>query len=156
MEVLNFNLSNQEIQKIKKELKDKKKSSLRLGHEHMNLNGQHRMLLDKNNAEKVKNLISRNKKIPMTLQIYDGKGLSQNKIVGGFIPIVLAGIGAISGVIGAVAAAATAYKDWKHKNVEEAETHRHNLEIEKGLKNVRSLAIGRAIKCTKKKKKSRR
>lgn len=146
MKVQYFNLSEKDFAKVDKDLKSpKKKSTIILEQKHLSSSGKHQLLLSPKNSKKIKESLSKKKKIPITLYATIGGDLDKKKIVGGFIPIVLAGIGAVSGIIGAIAAATTAVKDWKHKNVEEAETHRHNVEMEKGLRKVKTVVIGKGV-----------
>lgn len=151
MKVQHFNLSEAEMTKVLKDLKSqKKKSTIILEQKHLSSTGKHQLLLNSENSKKIQESFSKKKKIPIILHITTGGNLDKSKITGGFIPIILAGIGAVSGIIGAIATASTAIKDWKHKNVEEAETHRHNVEMEKRLKNVKTVVIGKGV-CKKKK-----
>lgn len=159
MQVKRFNLSTSELKRIKTDLNEKKRSSFILQPQHIHLKGKHELYLDDENSEKIAVLLAQKKSVPNTLhtEIYKGGSIGTKKnITGGVIPLVFAGIGAVSGIIGAISAAVSAVKDWKHKNAEEAETHRHNLTMEKLAKKAKTVTIGRSITSCKTKKKSLR
>lgn len=70
---------------------------------------------------------------------------------GGFLPLLFAGIGAASALIGAGSSVANTIIDRKHKIAAEKEQERHNREIEKIANSVnKTLQIGSGIKKKKK------
>ena len=48
-------------------------------------------------------------------------------------------------MLGSIAAAASAVKNWKHKNEEEKETNRHNTEMEKLAGKASTISIGAGV-----------
>jgi hypothetical protein len=61
---------------------------------------------------------------------------------GGFLPLIFAGIGALGALLGGGAAIANSVIDPKHKSADEEEIKRHNKEMKRMAKNVKSLSIG--------------
>ena len=71
---------------------------------------------------------------------------------GGFLPLLFAGIGAASALAGGVSAIANTIIERNHEKAVEKEQERHNKEIEKIIKDVKTLHVGSGIKKKKKKK----
>ena len=76
----------------------------------------------------------------------------KNNHTGGFLPILFAALGAIGALAGGSAAIANAVKTSQHQNAEEAETKRHNAEMEKIAQSTKTLSLGSGVKRTKKMK----
>ena len=73
---------------------------------------------------------------------------------GGFLPIVLAVLGALGGLAGGVAAITNAVKTAQHQSAE-GEVKHHNKEMEKIAKNAKTLSIGIGLKAKKQKQKTK-
>lgn len=62
--------------------------------------------------------------------------------LGGFLPLIFAGIGVLGALLGGGAAITHSVIDAKHKDAEEEEIKQHNKEMEKIAKNMERLSIG--------------
>lgn len=74
---------------------------------------------------------------------------------GGFLPLLFGGIAAAAAAAQGGSAIWDSYSETKHKKAMEKETIRHNQELEKIIKNVKTLHIGSGLKRKKKQSKSR-
>ena len=151
----NIDLSDTQKRKINTAFKKQRAVAIKLSADILKRNnGKDKLLLTPENKKQIDKCIRKNKGIVLQLT---SEQLKINH-EGGFLPLLFAGIGAASAAIGTVAAAASAIKDWKHKNEEERETHRHNTEMEKLAGKASTISIGAGLKqdkitkkCTKKK-----
>ncbi|KAE9521596.1 hypothetical protein AGLY_018007, partial [Aphis glycines] len=62
--------------------------------------------------------------------------------VGGFLPLIIAGIGALSALAGGASAVANTFIDANDKKKKREEAERHNKEMENNIKNIKTLQIG--------------
>lgn len=65
---------------------------------------------------------------------------------GGFIPLIIAGIGAASALAGGASAIVNSVVEAKHKKAMERETTRHNKEMEKIVSKTKTIQIGSGLK----------
>ena len=112
-----INVSDQQKQKIKTAFNKQRPVRIRLTANELNKPGQYTLILN-NDQKKLIDKSIRNKK-GLVLELTPDQLNINHK--GGFLPLLFAGIPAVSAAIGGIAAAASAYKDWKHKNEEEKE-----------------------------------
>lgn len=147
MSTYNINLSNIQKRRINTAFKKQRAVRIKLSADDLKKNnGKDKLILSSENKKQIDKCIKKNKGIVLELTP------EQLKInhEGGFLPLLFAGIGAVSAAIGGIAAAASTVKDWKHKNAEEEETHRHNTEMEKLAGKASTLSIGAGVKLQKK------
>ncbi|KAL4104413.1 hypothetical protein QTP88_004586 [Uroleucon formosanum] len=104
--------------------------------------GENIYYLDKIQLDKLKN--AKEKKSGVRLEIRSSQ-IKDKK--GGFLPLIFAGIGAASALVGGVTSIVNTVNDYKHKKAMEKETIRHNKEMENK---------GSGLKKKKKQKKSKK
>lgn len=139
----NIDLSNMQKRRINTAFKKQRAVRIKLSADNLKRNnGKDKLILSLENKKQIDNCIKKNKGLVLELT---SEQLKINH-EGGFLPLLFAGIGAASAAIGGIAAAASAVKDWKHKNVEEEETHRHNAEMEKLAGKASAISIGAGVK----------
>ncbi|KAL4105174.1 hypothetical protein QTP88_020446 [Uroleucon formosanum] len=98
--------------------------------------GENIYYLDKIQLDKLKN--AKEKKSGVRLEIRSSQ-IKDKK--GGFLPLIFAGIGAASALVGGVTSIVNTVNDYKHKKAMEKETIRHNKEMENkgsGLKKKKN------------------
>jgi len=144
----NIDLSNIQKQKINAAFKKQKSVRIMLSADNLKSNnGKDKLILSPENKKQIDKCIKKNKGLVLELT---SEQLKINH-EGGFLPLLFAGIGAASAAIGSIAAAASAVKDWKHKNEEEKETNRHNTEMEKLAGKASTISIGAGVRSAAKK-----
>ncbi len=130
-------LSNAQLMKISKAKQENNQVNIRID---VNKKPNYDAYLTKTQNEK----LMKNKKINQNFEITLSK--TQLSKTGGFVvsvPLLLAGIGAAASAAGASAGIVKAVNEKKHQKNTEKEQARHNKEMEKLLKNTKSLNLGK-------------
>uniref|UniRef100_A0A8D9BB82 Uncharacterized protein n=1 Tax=Cacopsylla melanoneura TaxID=428564 RepID=A0A8D9BB82_9HEMI len=147
---MKLNLTEFQIKKIKSAYKKKVSIRVQLKHDQIGAGSSSFSLTDRQIAK-----LNKAKGLKKGVRI----DITYNQIkTGGFLPLLFAGIGALSALAGGASAIANSYNDYKHKKVEEQEVERHNKEMEKLIANTKKVTIGLGLKKrreTKSKKKSK-
>jgi hypothetical protein len=134
-----INLSEYQLIKIKNAYEKKVGVKIRLSYEQISKKGEYDVLLT--DAQRNKIAESRKQGIGVVLD------LTHNQIkTGGFLPILIGIATALAALAGGGTAIANSVTGAKHQAAVEAETKRHNAEMEKIAQNAKSITIGSGIK----------
>ena len=140
-----INLSVNQLKKIRNAYEKQTPVTIRLSYEQISKKGEYDVLL----TETQKKRLDNNKKLEKGVLLH----LSYEQIkTGGFLPILLAILGAVVATAGGAAAVANSVISAKHQSAEEEEMKRHNREMETIAKNAKTLSIGTGLKAKKKTK----
>lgn len=135
---MKFNLTEFQINKIRSAYKKKIGIKIQLKHDQIGTGSSTFSLSDRQIAK-----LNKAKSLKKGVRIE----ITYNQIkTGGFLPLLFAGIGALSALAGGASAIANSYNDYKHKKVEEQEVERHNKEMEKLIANTKKVTIGLGLK----------
>ncbi|KAL4083635.1 hypothetical protein QTP88_028951 [Uroleucon formosanum] len=103
--------------------------------------GENIYYLDKIQLDKLKN--AKEKKSGVRLEIRSSQ-IKDKK--GGFLPLIFAGIGAASALVGGVTSIVNTVNDYKHKKAMEKETIRHNKEMENKDKMILAKELHKPVR----------
>ena len=128
-------LTERQVKKIVNAAKKHRSVTIRLAKE--SLQGNHKLPLTQTQLEQINKAKELNKGIDLKLSVAELQNLEKK---GGLLPLlallplIFGGIGAAGGVAGGVASAVTAANNVKAAAAAQAETERHNREVEAQLK----------------------
>lgn len=125
---MNINFNKNQLDKIKRAHNENKDVTIQLKHNQIG-NGKKEYNFDANHITKLKN--AKKNKIGCRIEL-----TPQQIKKGGFLPLLIAGVGAASAAVGAASAVYSSYRDAKHKKLMEEETIRHNKELEKIISKI--------------------
>jgi hypothetical protein len=143
-------LSKHQIVRVKNAYENKASVKLFLSYEKIKQPGKYTLLL----TESQKTRLDKNREAKKVIILDLTYEQLKTNHTGGFLPILFAALGAIGTLAGGSAAIANAVKTLQHQSAEEAETKRHNAEMEKIAQSKKTLSLGSGVKRTKKKKKT--
>ena len=148
---MNLDLSDFQIKKLVKAYKNKIDLVIQLKHTQIG-NGKNKFNL----TDRQNNKLTKAKKDKKGVRLKITKSQFGNKDkVGGFLPLIIAGIGALSALAGGASAIANTVIDAKDKKLKRDETERHNKMMEENVRNIKTLQIGSSLKKNKIKNKKR-
>ena len=139
---MNLNLNNAQLKKIKAAHSKKTDVTIQLSNSQIGT-GKQKFMLTETQIKKLNKSKKEKKGSRLELKFEQIKQ-------GGFLPRLFAGIGAASALAGGVSAIANTIIERKHEKAVEKEQERHNKEIEKIVKDVKTLHVGSGIKKKKK------
>ena len=149
---MNLDLSDFQIKKLVKAYKNKIDLVIQLKHTQIG-NGKNKF----NFTDRQNNKLSKAKKDKKGVRLKITKSQFGDKDkVGGFLPLIIAGIGALSALAGGASAIANTVIDAKDKKLKWDETERHNKMIEENVRNIKTLQIGSNLKKNKIKNKKKK
>lgn len=141
---MNLNLSDSQIKKLSTAFNKNTDVTIQLKYTQIE-NGKN--IFDLTDRQKNKLKKAKNNKKGVRLVITNKQ--LKNK-VGGFLPLIIAGIGALSALAGGASAVANTFIDANDKKKKREEAERHNKEMENNIKNIKTLQIGSGFKKKKK------
>jgi len=145
---MDLDLNDSQIKKLVKAYKNKIDVVIQLKHAQIG-NGKNKFNL----TDRQNNKLTKAKKDKKGVRLKITKTQFGNKDkVGGFLPLIIAGIGALSALAGGASAIANTVIDAKDKKLKRDETERHNKIMEENVKKIKTLQIGSGLKKNKKKK----
>lgn len=143
---MNLDLNDSQVKKLVKAYENKIDVVIQLKHTQIG-NGKNKFNL----TDQQKSKLTKAKKDKKGVRLKIKKSQFGNKdIVGGFLPLIIAGIGALSALAGGASAIANTVIDAKDKRLKRDEAERHNKEMENNIKNIKTLQIGSGLKKKKK------
>ncbi|KAL4083433.1 hypothetical protein QTP88_028749 [Uroleucon formosanum] len=119
-----FKLNENQLKKLREAHKNDTNATFQIASNKI-FKGENIYYLDKIQLDKLKN--AKEKKSGVRLEIRSSQ-IKDKK--GGFLPLIFAGIGAASALVGSVTSIVNTVNDYKHKKAMEKETIRHNKEME--------------------------
>lgn len=119
-----FKLNENQLKKLREAHKNNTNATFQIASNKI-FKGENIYYLDKIQLDKLKN--AKEKKSGVRLEIRSSQ-IKDKK--GGFLPLIFAGIGAASALVGGVTAIVNTVNDYKHKKAVEEETIRHNKAME--------------------------
>ncbi|KAL4141985.1 hypothetical protein QTP88_004518 [Uroleucon formosanum] len=119
-----FKLNENQLKKLREAHKNDTNATFQIASNKI-FKGENIYYLDKIQLDKLKN--AKEKKSGVRLEIRSSQ-IKDKK--GGFLPLIFAGIGAASALVGGVTSIVNTVNDYKHKKAMEKETIRHNKEME--------------------------
>jgi len=139
---MNLDLTDSQIKKLVKAYKNRIDVVIQLKHTQIG-NGKNKFnLTDRQNNKLTK---AKKDKRGVRLKITKTQFVNKDK-VGGFLPLIVAGIGALSALAGGASAIANTVIDAKDKKLKRDETERHNKMMEENVKKIKTLQIGSGLK----------
>ncbi|KAL4101120.1 hypothetical protein QTP88_021140 [Uroleucon formosanum] len=133
-----FKLNENQLKKLREAHKNDTNATFQIASNKI-FKGENIYYLDKIQLDKLKN--AKEKKSGVRLEIRNSQ-IKDKK--GGFLPLIFAGIGAASALVGGVTSIVNTVNDYKHKKAMGKETIRHNKEMENkgsGLKKKKTKKI---------------
>lgn len=144
---MNLDLNDSQVKKLVKAYEKKIDVVIQLKHTQIG-NGKNKFNL----TDRQNNKLAKAKKDKKGVRLKITKSQFGNKDkVGGFLPLIIAGIGALSTLAGGGSAIANTVIDAKDKKLKRDETERHNKAMEENVKNIKTLQIGSGLKKKKEK-----
>ncbi|KAL4153049.1 hypothetical protein QTP88_000882 [Uroleucon formosanum] len=135
-----FKLNENQLKKLREAHKNDTNATFQIASNKI-FKGENIYYLDKIQLDKLKN--AKEKKSGVRLEIRSSQ-IKDKK--GGFLPLIFAGIGAASALVGGVTSIVNTVNDYKHKKAMEKETIRHNKEMEnKELKKKDGINVSEAF-----------
>jgi len=141
---MNLNLNDSQVRKLAKAYKNKTDVIIQLKHIQI---GNGKNIFNLTDRQKNKLIKAKNNKKGVRILITNTQLKSK---AGGFLPLIIAGIGALSALAGGASAVANTYIDANDKKKKREETERHNKEMENNIRNIKTLQIGSGLKKKKK------
>jgi len=139
---MNLDLNDSQINKLVKAYKNKIDVVIQLKHTQIGSGKNKFNLTDRQNNKLTK---AKKDKKGVRLKIIKSQFGNKDK-VGGFLPLIIAGIGALSALAGGASAIANTVIDAKDKKFKRDETERHNKMMEENVKKIKTLQIGSGLK----------
>jgi len=143
---MNLNLSDSQVKKLVKAYENKTDVIIQLKHTQI---GSGKNIFNLTNRQKNKLIKAKKNEEGVRLKITKSQFGNKDK-VGGFLPLIIAGIGALGALAGGASAIANTVIDAKDKKLKRDEVERHNKAMEENVKNIKTLQIGSGLKKKKK------
>ena len=126
----------------------KKHSSVEIRLSHSNLQGDHKLPLTKTQIAQINKANKLNKGMDLKLSATQLKHMEKTGgllPLAALLPLIFGGLGAAGGVAGGVASAVSAANNAKAAAAAQAETERHNREVEAQLKRGGCVCLGKGL-----------
>ncbi|KAL4153311.1 hypothetical protein QTP88_001144 [Uroleucon formosanum] len=135
-----FKLNENQLKKLREAHKNDTNATFQIASNKI-FKGENIYYLDKIQLDKLKN--AKEKKSGVRLEIRSSQ-IKDKK--GGFLPLIFAGIGAASALVGGVTSIVNTVNDYKHKKAMEKETIRHNKEMENKDKMILAKELHKPVR----------